>query len=144
MNYKDLSSFLLRVGLGLLMLEAGWVKITASPAFSSAGYLKSATGPFANFFQSLAGNTMVDFLVMWGLTLGGLALILGVANRIAAVGLAVMMVLFYFSHFPPTAPNWYVDDHIIYVLILAVLVTFKAGHVWGLGKTVEKINQWLV
>lgn len=142
LNFKDLSLVGLRVGLGLLYLDAGWVKVTATPAFSAAGYLKSSTGPLADFFKSLGGNATADQLVMWGLTLGGLALVLGVGTRIASAGLALMMALFYLSHFPPTAPNWYVEDHVIYVLALAVLVAFGAGKVWCLSKFV-KLPTWL-
>lgn len=140
MKGRELSLFLLRVSLGILFLWAGWDKVTAP--FSAAGYLKSATGPLASFFQSFAGNTTIDMLVAWTLTLGGAALILGVLTRLSALGLGLLMALIYLSHFPPTVPNHLVDQHIILILALFVISVFEAGKVWGLGKKVEKLGQW--
>lgn len=144
MNIKDLSLFLLRVGLGVLFFYAGWTKVTASEPWTAAGYLKGAAGPLAETFKTLASNPTVDLLVMWGLTLGGLALILGVFSRLASIGLALLMALIYLSRFPPAAPNWYIDDHIIYIAGLAVVAAFGAGRVWGLGRWFGKFSPWLV
>lgn len=144
MNIKDLSLVLLRVGLGVLFFYAGWTKVTASEPWTAAGYLKGAAGPLAETFKGLAANSTIDMLVMMGLTLGGLALILGIFTRLAAIGLAALMALIYLSHFPPAAPNWYVDDHIIYIAGLAVVAAFGAGRVWGLGKWAGKYSPWLV
>lgn len=140
MNSKDVSLFLLRVGMGVLFLWAGLDKLTAP--FTAGGFLNSSTGPFAETFKGLAGNSTIDLLVAWGLTLGGLALVAGIFTKLASAGLALLMVLIYLSHFPPTAPNHLVDDHIIYILILAVICSFESGEVWGLGKWV-KLPYWL-
>lgn len=131
-KYKDLSLFLLRVGMGGLFLWAGWDKL--SLPFSAAGFLKTSFGPFAESFKSLAGNQTVDQLVAWGLTLGGLALITGIGTRLASAGLALLMVLIYLAHFPPVVPNHLIDNHVIFILVLGVIWTTKAGQVWGLGK----------
>lgn len=144
MRVKDLSLFLLRVGTGLLFLWAGWEKVVAATPFSAAGYLKSSTGPLASFFQSLSGNTTIDLLVVWGLTLGGAALILGVFTRLASVSLGLLMALIYLSHFPPKAPDSLVEIHIILILALFVISAFEAGKVWGLGKWVSKFGRWAV
>ncbi len=118
--------------MGGLFLWAGWDKVT-SP-FTAGGFLKSSTGPLAEMFKGLAGNASIDMLVAWGLTLGGLALLLGIGTRLVSAGLALLMGLIYLSHFPPTAPNHLIDDHIIFILVLGVLVVFDAGKVWGLSK----------
>ena len=97
--------------------ERAWL-IGSSPTF---GYLKNAThGPLAEFFQSLAGNPLVDILFMLGLLGVGAAFVLGIALRAASYSGATMMILMYLSAFPP-ANNPIVDDHIIYALVLLVL-----------------------
>ena len=123
----------LRIGIGFIFLwaffdkllglgfatppERAWI-LGSSPTF---GYLKNATyGPFADFFQSLAGNPIVDFLFMLGLLGVGVAFVLGIAMRLAAYSGALMLILMYISAFPP-ANNPVIDDHIIYALIMLFL-----------------------
>ena len=106
------------LGLGYATLpERSWLA-GGSPTF---GYLKNAThGPLAEFFQSLAGNPLVDILFMLGLLGVGVAFILGIAMRLAALSGATMLILMYLSAFPP-ANNPIVDDHIIYALVMLFL-----------------------
>lgn len=126
--------------MGGLFFWAGVDKITAP--FSAAGYLNSANGPLSETFKSLAGNQAIDLLVAWGLTLGGLALILGIFTRLSSTGLSLLMVLIYLSHFPPKAPDHLIDQHLIFVLVLGVITLFEAGKVWGLAKW-DKLPFWL-
>lgn len=142
LNIQNLSLVILRVSLGALFFWAGWVKVTSAVPFSAAGYLKGSVGPLAEVFRSLSGNAIVDWLVVWGLTLGGLALLAGVFTRLAALGLAVLMALIYLSRFPPS--TGLIDDHLIYIAGLLVLVSFSAGRIWGLGRYVKKWGQWFV
>lgn len=98
------------------------------------GYLKFGTsGPFAPFFQGIAGNPIVDWLFMLGLLLVGLALLLGIGVTIAGYSGAVMMLLLWLSHLPPES-NPILDQHIVYLIILIGLVRVKAGQWIGLGK----------
>lgn len=136
-HYQSLLLFLLRVSLGWFFFYAGFSKLTAVQGFSAKAYLLNLKGPFANLFLSLAGNALVDQLVMWGLTLIGLCLILGVLVRFASFWGVIMMVLFYLSAYPP-AHAFLVDDHIIYIAILLFLMASNAGYNYGLGKTLEK------
>lgn len=124
---------LLRVGMGFIFLWAFFDKLLGlgyatpperswlaggSPTF---GYLKNAThGPLAEFFQSLAGNPLVDILFMLGLLGVGVAFILGIAMRLAALSGATMLILMYLSAFPP-ANNPIIDDHIIYAVLMLFL-----------------------
>lgn len=101
-------------GLGF-PAEEGWLTHGASPTF---GYLNFATyGPFATFFQGLAGNPLVDLLFVGGQLLIGLALLLGIGVKIAAFSGALQMLLIYFSAFP-YENNPLIDSHIIYIVIL--------------------------
>lgn len=123
------------LGLGLATLsERAWV-VGGSP---TAGYLKNATeGPFANVFQSLAGNPLIDYLFMFGLLGVGLAFVLGISLRFASVAGAMMMVLMYLSVVPPEN-NPLVDEHIIYALVLLILAELKAGEQMGFSRQWSK------
>ena len=103
------------------------------------GFLGFATkGPLAGFYQNLAGNPVVDWLFMLGLLGIGLALILGVGMRMAAVAGTALLVLMWSAVLPP-ANNLFMDDHIVYALVLGLLALIGAGKTWGLGKRWESI-----
>jgi len=136
----------LRIGMGWILLwgfldklfglrfatapENAWI-VGGSP---TSGYLKFATsGPLSAFFQSLAGNAIVDWLFMLGLFLIGLALILGIGVKIGGYSGALLVFLMWLSNFPPEH-NPFLDEHIIYAIILIGLARLKAGQWVGLGK----------
>lgn len=112
------------------------------------GFLEfGATGPFKEFYNSLAGLAWVDWVFMIGLAGIGIALILGITMRIAAAAGALMLVLMWTAVLPPEN-NPFMDDHIVYALVLVGLVLVGAGHTLGLGKLWERIpfvarNGWL-
>ena len=118
-------------GLGFATAsEDAWLA-GGSPTF---GYLKFATsGPFGALFQRLAGSPVVDWLFMLGLLLVGVALLSGVATRIAGYAGAVMMLLLWLSGLPPQN-NPFLDEHIVYVIVLVGLAKVRAGQWLGLGK----------
>ncbi|PIR89125.1 MAG: hypothetical protein COU07_02755 [Candidatus Harrisonbacteria bacterium CG10_big_fil_rev_8_21_14_0_10_40_38] len=129
------SLFLLRIVLGWLYFYAGITKVM-DPEWSAGGYLKGAKafkGLYA-FFASPSVLPMIDFLNQWGLTLIGVALILGISIRLAATFGVTMMILYYLPlGFPyPNAHSLIVDEHIVYSAALIVLCAFKAGKTWGL------------
>lgn len=98
------------------------------------GFLKFGTkGPLADFFQGLAGNAFVDNLFMAGLLLIGLALILGVGVRIASVSGGLMLLFMYLAAMLPEN-NPFLDDHLIYIVLMVGFVLVDAGNYWGLGK----------
>jgi thiosulfate dehydrogenase (quinone) large subunit len=105
----------------------------------TAGFLGFGTkGPLAGFYQNLAGNAVVDWIFMIGLLGIGLALVLGVGMRIAAVSGAAMLLMMYSAVLPP-ANNLFMDDHLIYALVLGLLTLIGAGKTFGLGKQWERI-----
>ena len=100
--------------------SGAWV-LGGSP---TAGFLAHVTGPFADLFNGLAHNVLVDWLFMLGLLGIGLALILGIGLRIAAVAGTAMLLMMWLAVFPytaPKSPNPLVDDHIIYAALLWVI-----------------------
>ena len=102
----------------------------ASP---TSGFLEFATkGPFKELFQSMAGNAFVDWLFMLGLLGVGLALLLGIGVRIAAVSGAVILILMWLGAIWPEH-NPFLDDHLVYALVLAGMYAADAGRYLGLG-----------
>jgi thiosulfate dehydrogenase [quinone] large subunit len=99
----------------------------------TTGFLAGATGPFAGMYHSISGAGWADWGFMVGLLLIGLALLAGVGMRIAAVSGAVLMVLMWTAALPP-ANYPFMDDHIIYALVLLGLAVVGAGNTPGLGR----------
>jgi len=127
---------LLRLSLGWLFLYAGFTKIL-NPAWSAAGYLQAAkTFPELYAWFLLPSNIgWVNFVNEWGLALLGLSLILGLRIRWTAPLGVALMILYYLPifNFPYAGDHSFlVDEHVIYILGLLILVTFRASHFWGL------------
>ena len=78
----------LRVFVGWHFLYEGIAKLT-SPSWSAAGYLKASRGPFSGLFKWLASQPNLlanaDLITMWGLTIVGVLLILGLFTRLASL-----------------------------------------------------------
>lgn len=139
-----------RIGLGFVFLWAFLDKMFglgfATPAeravvnggSPTTGFLSGVEGPFASTFNAIAGQPWADWLFMAGLLGIGVALIAGVAMRIAAVAGALMLVLMWLAVLP-MVNNPVIDDHIIYALVLVGLAAANAGDTWGLGKYWAKL-----
>ena len=118
------------LGLGFATQADGAWLAGGSP---TAGFLTHGTaGPLAGLYQWMAGHPVVDALFMFGLFGLGIALLLGIAMRVAAVGGPLLMLLMWSARLPP-ANNPLIDDHIIFALIIVALATADAGRTWGLG-----------
>ncbi|MBI2034292.1 MAG: hypothetical protein HYT11_00995 [Candidatus Levybacteria bacterium] len=157
---KDMIVALLRISMGFIFLWAFFDKLLGlgfatapdkawllgnSPTF---GFLKLGThGIFKVFFASLAGNALVDYLFMLGLLCVGIALMLGVAQKIATMSGTLMLFLMWLAS--PPVNNPFLDEHIIYIFVLQLLLHLHSGEVWGLAKWWKKTKlvskyHWLV
>jgi len=76
---------------------------------------------------------VVNWLFMIGLLGIAVALLLGVGVRIAAVSGAVMTILMWSASLPPQ-DDVFMDNHIIYALVLLGLALVGAGNTLGLGR----------
>jgi len=74
---------------------------------------------FHDFFASIADSQVVAILYMVGLFGVGLTMLLGAGRKIGGVGGAILMVLMWLSELP-LENNPFVDEHIIYALLLLV------------------------
>jgi thiosulfate dehydrogenase [quinone] large subunit len=96
------------------------------------GFLSGSVGPFSSIYHDIAGAGLVNVLFMTGLLTIGVALLLGIAMRPACIAGATMLVLMWSASLPP-ANNVFMDDHIIYALVLIGLAAVGAGSTLGLG-----------
>jgi thiosulfate dehydrogenase [quinone] large subunit len=144
------AGFILRLVLGVLFLMAAWSKLGAD-SWTAAVYLSNATGPFAAWFQSMAGNATVDFLNMYGQLLIGLSLVFGFMVRPASFFGAILMVLYYFAQFTQNTAYGFVEQHLIYALVFLLLMSGGFGYVWGIDGVIgrqpslqgKKWSRWL-
>ncbi len=92
----------------------------------------AATGPFKGLYNDIAGQTWADWLFMLGLLGIGAALLLGVFMNLAAWAGTVLLVLMWTAVLPPEN-NLFMDDHLIYALVLLTLAAMGAGRWLGFG-----------
>ncbi|MGW3352354.1 hypothetical protein ACWDA3_54465 [Nonomuraea rubra] len=145
-----------RISIGWIFLWAfldktfGWgfatpaAKAWINGGSPTTGFLKG-TGEHAlgGFFSALAGQAWVDWLFMAGLAGVGLALVLGIGTRIAA-GAGTAMLLLMWAAGLPLATNPFMDDHLIYSIVLLGLALTGAGTTLGLGNLpIVQRNAWL-
>ena len=99
-------------------------------------YLTGATTgkPLASFFESLAVPAM-DWLFMLGLLGIGLAFLLGIGTRLAALAGVVMLGFMYAAVAPWVwgSLNPVVNEHLVYALVLILIPLTSAGDTLGLG-----------
>ena len=102
-----------------------------------------SSGPLKGFFPSLAGATGVDTLFMAGLFGIGVALLLGVALRPAAVAGGVLLMMMWFAVWPldalaagvPThSNNPVIDHHVISTFALVVIAALADSSAGWLGR----------
>lgn len=99
------------------------------------GFLKfGAKGPFAEFYQGLAGNIFVEWIFMIGLLAIGVAMLLGIGMKIAGYSGAIMLIFMYSAGYIWPEHNPFLDDHLIYAFIMIGLTIVPAGQWFGLGK----------
>jgi len=111
--------------------------------FSSAGYLRSSTGPFADVFRAFADASWLpwlDLLMAWSLLLVGLGLMLGLFTQLACAGALALLALFYLSWLPTrgvyepgTEGNYlFVNKNLVEAAAVFVVLAFRTGRIAGL------------
>lgn len=123
----------LRMFIGWHFLYEGIIKLV-DPAWSAASYLLYSDWIFSGFFHALAGNAtllaVVDFCNIWGLILIGLALIFGIFTRLAALGGAGLLLLYYVANPPFTLADsmkegsYMIIDKNLIEMVTLILIAF--------------------
>lgn len=136
----------LRVVVGWHVLYEGLAKLT-SPSWSAAGYLRVSRGPFSGLFHWIAGNPQLldqaNQITMYGLTIVGVLLILGLFTRLAAAGGIAFILLFYLCN-PPFVGYFYsipsegsyliVNKNLVEISALVVILVTRSGLFAGLDR----------
>lgn len=112
--------------------DAAWIN-GGSPTEGFLTFGVNPDSPFADFFTSLSGYAIVDWLFMLGLLGIGTALTLGIGMRAAAAAGALLYLMMYAAVMVPEN-NPVLDDHVIGAISVVVLALTLAGDTWGAGK----------
>lgn len=124
---------LLRMFIGWHFLYEGIIKLV-DPSWSAASYLLYSDWIFSGIFHAMAANetllAIINFCNIWGLILIGLALIFGVFTRVAALGGAALLLLYYIANPPFTLADsmkegsyMIIDKNLVEMLAL-ILIAF--------------------
>ena len=144
----------LRFVLGWFMFFAGIEKVL-NPEWTAQGFLMTAkTFPaLYAWFAEPFNSWWIDPLNAWGITLVGVALLLGVFVRPAAFAGALLMILYYFPHvdFPHLPHGYIVEEHIVYAVAFILIALMPRTVQFGLGNVLQKtslgkisyIKRWL-
>jgi thiosulfate dehydrogenase [quinone] large subunit len=144
MNRKEsriaLATVFLRIMLGWFMFADG-LQILLQPNWSATGFLLHAkTFPaFYAWFASPYNIWWIDPLNSWGITLVGLALLIGVGVRPAAWAGFALMILYYFPHnvFPYVTYGFIVEEHVIYAAAFLLIAVSPYAQSWGLSNNLR-------
>ena len=144
----------LRTAIGWHFLYEGYVKLIGPmwtrggvpvQPFSSAGYLRGATGPLADVFHAMAASPWIstlDIAVALTLFAAGLFLLLGLFTQFGCVLAAALLAMFYISAIPlsgvaePRTEGTYlvVNKNLIELAAVIVIFTFRTGLIAGLDR----------
>ncbi len=107
----------------------------------TSGFLQFAVyGPFADFYNSLAGILMVDWAFMLGLLFVGITLTLGIFVKLGSLTGFIMLFLMYTAIGLPPENHPFIDDHLIEMLIMIGLALSNSGDFLGFGKKWSQVN----
>jgi thiosulfate dehydrogenase (quinone) large subunit len=127
------------------LLQPAWGRAGAPlAAWSSAAYLKAATGPLAGFFHWLGNVSWIgtlDLLVAGGLVAVGLSLMLGLFTQAGCSGALALLTMFYLSAIPMGLPEarsegtyLIVNKNLIEAAAVVVVYAFRTGRIAGLDR----------
>src|SRR5674476_443160 len=145
-----ISLTILRVAIGWHFLYEGLVKIM-NPAWTARPFLEGSRWIFGDLFRWLiSGNTgmwIVDTVNAYGLTIIGLALILGLFTRIALWSGITLLLMYYlayppfggFSYGAPSEGSYLIVNKNLVELFAMILLAFTgSGQFFGLDMLRKK------
>jgi len=143
---------ILRVVIGWHILYEGVSKLI-NPYWSSAAYLLDSKWIFSGIAEIIVSNptllTISDYVNMWGLTLVGSCLLLGMFAKKAALG-GMFFISLYYLFAPPLLGLEYsrpgegsyiiVNKNLIEICALFIVYQFPTSHLIGLDRLIKKIK----
>ena len=153
-TFQQTALIFLRTVIGWHFLYEGFFKFSLpawSPdgqplaAFSSAGFIRAATGPLGRLARATADAGLlpwVDRLIVFGLLAVGISLILGLLTRAGCIGGLLLLAMFYLTAIPTTglpqagAEGTYliVNKTLIEGFAVLALMAFDTGRIAGLDR----------
>jgi uncharacterized membrane protein YphA (DoxX/SURF4 family) len=141
---------LLRIIIGWHFLYEGLIKLL-NPSWSSRQFLEGSRWIFGDLFRWMAsghtGMWIIDTANAYGLTLIGLALILGLFTRLASWSGVLMLLMYYFAYPPFGGYNYgaitegsylIVNKNLVELFALILLALTQSGQFFGLDKLHHK------
>jgi thiosulfate dehydrogenase [quinone] large subunit len=145
---------LLRTFIGWHFLYEGYFKFVLPAwtpdgqplaAFSSAGFIRAATGPLGRLARASADAGLlpwIDKAIVFGLLAVGVSLILGLFTRLGCIGGLLLLGLFYLTAIPLAglpqagAEGTYliVNKTLIEALAVLALLAFDTGRIAGIDR----------
>lgn len=130
-----------------IFIQAGLDKLL-DPTWTAETFLTGAVpeaNPFNGLWVLMAGSPAVDILVVYGQIGIGLALLLGLMFRFAALMGGIQMMLFWMAQLEggilqglPVEHGYVIDSLIVYIMILIGLSAFDAGRIYGFDQRLEE------
>jgi thiosulfate dehydrogenase [quinone] large subunit len=152
-SLQQASLVVLRTLVGWHFLYEGYTKLlhpawspagTPLPPWSSAAYLKSATGPVAPLFHWLGNASWIgslDLAVAIALTAIGISLMLGLFTQSGCTGALALLLTFYLAAVPmggsdARAEGTYllVNKNLVEASAVLVLLAFRTGSIAGMDR----------
>jgi len=133
--------FALRLMMGWVFFYAGIVKVI-DPNWSARPFLLNVdpVNPLVNVWAAMADWVwLLTPLNQVGLTLVGIALLLGAFTRLSAFFGAIMM-LFYWASAYPFPDAILIDFQLIYAFLLFLLGAAGAGRILGVDQRLEDLD----
>jgi thiosulfate dehydrogenase [quinone] large subunit len=150
----QVSLILLRTLVGWHFLYEGYFKLlrpawtrdgTLLGPWSSAGYLRQASGPLADLFHAMAGSSWlptIDKAVAIGLLLVGLSLVLGLFTQAGCAGAMLLLAMFYLSSIPTRGVHepgnegayLFVNKNLVEAAAVLTVFAFRTGRIAGLDR----------
>ena len=142
---KTFAMTLLRMLIGWHFLYEGLYKLVQANGWSAEGYLRTSQWFAAPLFHKIAATPWllktVDLMNMWGLTLIGLALVIGVLIRPAAFFGFVLLAFYYVAQPPFLAPS--ADGHFLWIdrnaVEAAAMLAVMLAPSYGLGSSLTAL-----
>lgn len=154
---QQAATAVVRVAIGSVFLTAGLEKALSGTPFDAAGFLKFGTSglpwlgeatkgvvynPTHEFWAGLAGNAalmpLVNFLVVGGEIAIGVALVLGLFTRFAAIAGTVMLSFFFVASWDLS--HGIVNSQLLDAIVTAFVGIMAAGRYYGLDSIIEKVS----
>lgn len=153
MTSQQIALVVLRTLIGWHFLFEGYTKLlqpawgrAGAPiaAWSSAGYLKGATGPLASVFHALGSSSWIgtlDLVVAAALVAVGVSLMLGWFTQAGCAGAVALLAMFYLSAIPLGVPEaraegtyLIVNKNLIELAAVIAIFAFRTGRIAGLDR----------